>query len=177
MARTRSSMTRALLPLLFSSGCFIWLGIAATDVAGSALSESLDALRDAMKTGHYSECETGARKLLSQAESSVGPESSEVEQVLEVLVDCLWGAGKAGEAETMDLAVRGLELAEARFGKDSLEAARSANNLGNIHYRRGDLSTARLHWNRVLAIREELLGPEHPDVAGAFKHPSIFSQE
>src|SRR4029453_1994937 len=147
------------------------------DGRGRPLSGSLDALRDAMKTGHYSECETGARKLLSQAESSVGPESSEVEQVLEVLVGCLWRAGKAGEAETMDLAVRGLELAEARFGKDSLEAARSANNLGNIHYRRGDLSTARMHWNRVLSIREKLLGPEHPDVAAALNNLSILAEE
>jgi len=177
MTKNRSSMTRAFLLLLFSLGCSSFLISAATESGASAFSESLAAQRDAMKAGHYSECEAGARELLSQAESSAGSESSEVEQVLEILIGCLWRGGKAGESETMDLAVRGLELAEVRFGKESLEAARSANNLGNIHLQRGDLSAARLQWNRVLAIREKLLGPEHPDVAGTLNNLAIAAEQ
>jgi tetratricopeptide (TPR) repeat protein len=51
--------------------------------------------------------------------------------------------------------------------EDSLRAARLHSVLGTVHRLRGDLDAALHHSERALALREALLGPEHPDVARA----------
>ncbi|ALG66720.1 tetratricopeptide repeat protein [Beggiatoa leptomitoformis] len=47
----------------------------------------------------------------------------------------------------------------------SLELADVLNLLGLIHFQQADYSRAELFYQRALALREKLLGAEHPDVA------------
>ncbi|MFZ6184483.1 tetratricopeptide repeat protein [Nannocystis pusilla] len=68
-----------------------------------------------------------------------------------------------------DDALRWARLGQAalhRLGaEDSLRAARLHSVLGTVYRLRGDLDAAREHSERALALREALLGAEHPDVA------------
>ncbi|WP_170135771.1 serine/threonine-protein kinase [Nannocystis exedens] len=70
-----------------------------------------------------------------------------------------------------DDALRWARLSRAalrRLGaEDSLRAARLHSVLGTVYRLRGDLDAAREHSEHALALREALLGPEHPDVARA----------
>jgi Tetratricopeptide repeat len=52
----------------------------------------------------------------------------------------------------------------------------SINNLGLVLRDLGDLSGARDHHQRALAISEAVLGPEHPDVAGIRNNLSFVLQ-
>jgi Tetratricopeptide repeat len=45
------------------------------------------------------------------------------------------------------------------------DTAMSLNNLGILLHAQGDLVEARTFHERALAIREKVLGPEHPDTA------------
>ncbi|MBZ5709232.1 tetratricopeptide repeat protein [Nannocystis pusilla] len=103
------------------------------------------------------------------------------------LEDAVWIASGAGHDETVaeaastlaftvsyrlgrhEDALRWARLSQAalhRLGaEDSLRAARLYSVLGTVHRLRGDLERARELSLRALAIRESLLGSEHPDVA------------
>jgi tetratricopeptide (TPR) repeat protein len=59
------------------------------------------------------------------------------------------------------------------FGPDSLNAAVVINDLGVLAEAEGDLDEAQRDYERVLAIRRRLLGPEHPLVAHALANLSI----
>ncbi|MEM9462090.1 MAG: serine/threonine-protein kinase [Myxococcota bacterium] len=53
----------------------------------------------------------------------------------------------------------------ARRSGDPVEEATSLRNLGNVFYGQGDYDNARVHYQRALAIEQEALGPDHPQVA------------
>jgi eukaryotic-like serine/threonine-protein kinase len=46
-----------------------------------------------------------------------------------------------------------------------LQEATSLNNLAGVHYARGSYAEAKVLHERALAIKEQTLGPEHPDIA------------
>jgi len=48
---------------------------------------------------------------------------------------------------------------------DDAEIAVTLNNLASICAARGALDEALSHYQRALALKEQLLGPQHPDVA------------
>jgi hypothetical protein len=52
-------------------------------------------------------------------------------------------------------------LARARTGHP--DTARSLHNLATLHRHQGDPAAARPLFERALAIRERVLGPDHPD--------------
>jgi tetratricopeptide (TPR) repeat protein len=111
---------------------------------------------------------------------------AEAEQALEQAV---WLAAQDGHDETVaeaasmlaftvglhrgrhDDALRWARLSQAalhRAGAEtSLRAARLHSVLGTLHRLRGDLDLAHEHAEQALALREALLGQEHPDVARA----------
>ena len=70
--------------------------------------------------------------------------------------------GRYAEAETSFLAT--LREAE-RFGSQDLRLAKSLHNLANAYYKQGKCSEAEPLYERALAIAEQVIGIEHPDMA------------
>ncbi|XP_071791220.1 nephrocystin-3-like [Asterias amurensis] len=60
---------------------------------------------------------------------------------------------------------RSLQLQELATGPDSLELAKTLNELGVLYYLQSDTSNAELNLQRSLSIRESFLGEQHLDVA------------
>ena len=56
-------------------------------------------------------------------------------------------------------------MAEVWLGPASPELATTLNNLGALHTTEQKFSEAEEPLKRALAMREQLLGPEHPEVA------------
>ena len=61
---------------------------------------------------------------------------------------------------------RARELQERTFGSTYSELPRVLNNIAIVHWSKGDEAAARPYFERALAIWEEHLGPDHPQVAG-----------
>jgi len=49
--------------------------------------------------------------------------------------------------------------------------------VGNVFFRHGELAATRPQWERVLAIREKSLGPEHSDVGAALNNLAIIAEQ
>ena len=64
-----------------------------------------------------------------------------------------------------------LPLAQ-RSGEPAQEA-RTLYNLGTVLTRQGELDNARIHLQRALAIWEQAVGPDHPDVADSLNSLSV----
>jgi len=75
----------------------------------------------------------------------------------------LWRSGKYDAA--LPLASRALDLRESVLGPEHPLVATALNNLGVIHYLKGNLDTAESLDRRALAIREKAFGSNHPLVA------------
>jgi len=71
-------------------------------------------------------------------------------------------AGRYDEAEQAHRIA--LELRSSRFGADSLGAASSYNNLGNVAFARGDNESALASFEKAIAIYRGALGEGHPNV-------------
>ncbi|MEO3785246.1 FxSxx-COOH system tetratricopeptide repeat protein [Actinocorallia sp. B10E7] len=67
--------------------------------------------------------------------------------------------------EALDVAQRGLRIAETAFGPDHQNAAYHLNTLASIHRRRGELDLALRAGRRAQAIIERVYEFPHPDVA------------
>ena len=65
------------------------------------------------------------------------------------------------------LAGRAVEIREKNVDSNPLDVAASMNHLDRIWWKQGKLAEAEPMARRGLAIREEALGPDHPDVATA----------
>ncbi len=75
----------------------------------------------------------------------------------------LYKQGKLKEA--VNLGKDSLNFANKTFGKDSLKAGTSLNNLGELYRLDKKFGDAEWHYKKSLEIREKLLGKEHPEVA------------
>jgi serine/threonine protein kinase/tetratricopeptide (TPR) repeat protein len=69
--------------------------------------------------------------------------------------------------QAQDVATRCLELACARFGKESLMAANALQHLGAAQFATGNLNAAEKSIRQALEIRERLLSADDPDVAAS----------
>jgi tetratricopeptide (TPR) repeat protein len=72
---------------------------------------------------------------------------------------------------------RALELLVATFGESSSQAAIGLNNLGTDYLAMRDFARARDAFARVLAIREGLLGPDHPAIGRALANLAAATAE
>ncbi len=122
---------------------------------------SLDMARDLIKDGQYSEAASLARSFLAPEEARSGPDSPQVADVLDVIVEAERLAGKVKDEGTRALARRAIAIREMAFGAGHPEVARSVNNLANLLVESGDYVAARPLYERVLAIQERELGPDH----------------
>jgi tetratricopeptide (TPR) repeat protein len=73
------------------------------------------------------------------------------------------GLGRHEESELIYR--RALEMLERTYGPHHYEAAANLHGLGAAMAARGALREAEEHYRRALAIKEELLGVDSPDVA------------
>jgi serine/threonine-protein kinase len=71
-----------------------------------------------------------------------------------------------------DEAARGLALLERRFGRDDLRVADVLDTLGNARVS-SHTGTGRAEFERALAIKERVYGPDHPEVARALVHVAM----
>jgi len=67
-------------------------------------------------------------------------------------------------AERADLEQR-MILAEERDGPRSAALAVALNGMGRFYFRHGDIDGATTFFERACAMREDVLGPDHPDTA------------
>ncbi|HNG94746.1 MAG TPA: CHAT domain-containing protein, partial [Acidobacteriota bacterium] len=82
---------------------------------------------------------------------------------LQAKAEQLRKAGKYDQA--LPLAQQAVEQSEKIFGAESLPVATSLNNLGGLHYLKGDYTRAEPLHQRALAICEKVLGPDHLETA------------
>ncbi len=123
------------------------------------------AFREILRAGRYAEAETAARALLVKAESTDGPDSLATAGVLDMLVEAMRGAGKAGDPETRAFAERSLRAREKALGPKDPAYAASLQSLALLDYANQDYAAAIPLLERSLKIQEAALGPNHPDVA------------
>jgi tetratricopeptide (TPR) repeat protein len=134
--------------------------------------------------GRYAEAEPLLKRSLEIRESALGPEHRDVAQSLNNLAALYRDQGRLDDAEP--LFKRSLEIRERALGPEHPEVALCLNNLAMLYlgqssavrtmelgsgrppvpyrdFRR--LALAEPLLERSLAIREKVLGPDHPDVA------------
>lgn len=122
-----------------------------------------DDVQAALRHGAYERAELGSRELLLHL--GTPSESEDLAGALDLLVASLVGNGKTGEAQTLALAVRAVELRERLYGAGDLRIAASLDNLGDVHVGRGEYRHAIGVFDRARTLREQQLPPTHTDIA------------
>lgn len=131
---------------------------------------TLEDARGLLDEGRYEEAENLARAILAEVERSESGESPEVADVLDLLVEALFRAGKSRQSETLAFAERSLAIRENALGPDHPEVAGSLVGLAMVRGYVGELQEAEQHLERARRIRESVLGDEHPEVAAVLSH-------
>lgn len=126
---------------------------------------TVETIRSLLKQGRYRDAEAGAQQLLAQVEAASGPESTEVAEALDLLVEALWQGGKSTEPGSRALAERAVALREKTLGPSHPLLAKSLFHLAAFRSDSGDYPGAKPLFERALAIQEQALGPNDPDVA------------
>jgi CHAT domain-containing protein/Tfp pilus assembly protein PilF len=116
--------------------------------------------RALLKDGRYEEAAAIARMLLSREEERTGPETLEVAEAVDIVVEAERLAGKVKDAEVRALAQRAIRIREERLGPDHPDVSRSVNNYANLLAESGDYAGALPLYERVLAIQERKLAPD-----------------
>ena len=134
----------------------------AAQVAGA--DTAVGEVRALLADAKYADAEARARAVLSERES-LSADSLDVARTLDVLVQVLVEAGKAGNPEALERARRAVGLKESLLGANNPEVAASLSQLGLVLRRTGQLKEAGEAYARALRIQEQALGPAHPEVA------------
>ncbi|WP_170319967.1 CHAT domain-containing tetratricopeptide repeat protein [Polyangium spumosum] len=111
----------------------------------------------------YDEAIPLAERELALLESALGPEHTDVAQLLNGLA-MLW-YWKGDNPKAAALHQRALTLRERALGPHHPYVAQSLNSLAMLHEQKGDYARSEPLHERALAIVEKAFGPEHPDVA------------
>jgi tetratricopeptide (TPR) repeat protein len=114
------------------------------------------------------------RRALALRESSLGPESAEVAEVLNDLGTALAAKRQFDEAETT--LRRTLAIQERLWGGRDPRVAKTLHNLSGVAYYRGRPADAERFLQRALAIRETVLAPDDPDLAGSLEALGLLRQ-
>lgn len=105
---------------------------------------------------------------LARAPRVFGADSTNMAVLLNNMANLYCQMSQYAKAEP--LALRGLQIREARLGPDHIEVAGSLNNLATLYKDRGQLAQAETMYLRGLKIKEARLGTDHPDVAGTLSN-------
>jgi CHAT domain-containing protein/tetratricopeptide (TPR) repeat protein len=125
-----------------------------------------DDLESLIKDGRYGAAEAKARAMLAEVEKNQGPSSPQAADAIDWIVEALWRDGRGNKPEARTLAERAVAIRDKQPGPRT-NGARSLRNLGKVLERSGDPKAARQVLEKVLAIQEQELGPQHTDVARA----------
>src|SRR5947209_7282034 len=115
---------------------------------------SADHARELIRDGHYSDASALARDLLVQEETRSGPDSLQVAEILDIIVEADRLGGKVKDAGTRELARRAIRIKEGALGADHPDVARSVNNLANLLVESGDYVGAKPLYERVVSIQD-----------------------
>jgi serine/threonine protein kinase/tetratricopeptide (TPR) repeat protein len=142
-----------LVLLVIGSGIVLYLG-----GSSSVWKENMEAESKAFHEGRYLEAVNYAQVALKEAEA-FGQQDSR-------LATSLHNAGELyARLEKYDEAERLLQRALAIRKSEDAENARTVCALARLNYSRGNRDKAELLFRKSLAIREKVLGKDHPDVA------------
>ena len=123
-------------------------------------------IRRLLTATNYPAAESRARALVASLEGT-RPQSLELAQALDLLVQSLVEGGKPSDPSALPGAQRAVALKGEILGPDDAGLAISLSNLGLVLRRQGKLDDARVAYERALRIREKTLGSGHPEVARA----------
>ena len=110
-----------------------------------------------VESGKYAEAERAARTRLKEVEARHPANSTDVADVLDVLVEALMRQGQ-GTPEAKAFAERAVAI-RAAAGAETAAHARSVNLLANVIELQGDIKTARDLYERAADIAVRALGP------------------
>src|SRR5260370_23675007 len=111
----------------------------------------------------YAEAEPLYQGALHIIRQKLGPESSQVADLLNALAELYREQGKYAQAEP--LYQRALYIWEQTPGPEYPNVAFPLCNLANLYAQQGKYAEAEPLYQRALHIWEQALGPEHPQVA------------
>jgi len=141
--------------------CALFAVLALTVVCGRhqtlAAPRQVADLAALVESGKYAEAERAARTRLKEVEVRHPANSTDVADVLDVLVEALMRQGQ-GTPEAKAFAERAVAI-RAAAGAETAAHARSVNLLANVIELRGDIKTARDLYERAADIAVRALGP------------------
>jgi tetratricopeptide (TPR) repeat protein len=126
----------------------------------------------AFDAGDYVTAEGPARRAVEIREAALGADHPDVAADVAALAAIVAALDRANEAET--LYQRALAVLEHTQGAD-YDLAILHNNLGLAAAERSDTTAAEHHYRRALAIKERLLGPDHPDIAITLQNLGVLA--
>jgi CHAT domain-containing protein len=129
------------------------------------VSAPLASIRKAIDDGAYAQAEAMARTLIAEQQKAGRSESSDVADAMTLLVEALWRGGKTADPETHHLGEESIALSRKVSGEHSAQFASSLSGLANVLMRSDDFAGSRDLFRKALALREEIFGPESPEVA------------
>jgi CHAT domain-containing protein/tetratricopeptide (TPR) repeat protein len=113
--------------------------------------------------GHYGDAIPLARRLVSDAERTSGPESPQIAVALQVLAQALQSQGQLAEAKVSF--ERELAILEKKLGPNYAELVPPLAGLGEIALAQNKLAEAARYLVRAAAIQEKAAGPDHLNTA------------
>jgi tetratricopeptide (TPR) repeat protein/predicted Ser/Thr protein kinase len=119
------------------------------------------------RTGAYPEAEVELEQAYFDAANGVAPEV-----VFEAAAKLVYvvGVSSARHVEGRRWARLAEVALEDMSGADQLRQARLLVDLANVQTGAGAYDEAKVLYERAIAMREQMLGPEHPDVAGTLNN-------
>ena len=133
---------------------------------------SLEGLANVYCRGErLNEAERLYERALSIREKALGPDDPQTASSLEGLANVYCRGERLNEAER--LYERALSIHEKTPGSD-IGIARNLNRLGRLKFLAGFHAQAELLFRQSLKLHDELLGPEHPDLAHVLENYQQF---
>ncbi|MBS1825418.1 MAG: tetratricopeptide repeat protein [Acidobacteria bacterium] len=118
-----------------------------------------------IELGRVQEANEALREALGYVSLLQKPYPAETAQALSNLGTLAMSCKRIPDAER--LYRQSLDLSIAAHGVGDAKTALVQENLAKLYLARGELDEAESLWERVLATREQMLGPNHPAVAAA----------
>ena len=130
------------------------------------LADALANLAEILRAqARYTEAEPLYRRSIAVAEACLGPRDPSLTRPLNGLALVYRAQGLYEAAEP--LCRRGLEIADESDGGGDTATLSLLTNLVAIYLAQGRYADAEPLYRRMVALKEKVLGPEHPDFAGS----------
>lgn len=133
--------------------------------SGIHSSREAQAVSRSLAAGAYGAAEQLANDWNARVAANSAPDALEAAQARSWLVLALVRNGKSGVSSTLSLAQNVLRIREQRLGPDHPDTLRSLDELGLVHFHRGEFEAALPLYQRSLASRRNALGSTDPALA------------